>query len=128
MTYNGLKDIGIELTNDSMFNIIKYQDNNIHPILQAAITLIFFTNDVELRNDYNGLYHIIGSSNNNIIDNLEMDLVDLGFKLLDKLKPVYPEISKITVTPIISREQLQITLDIAVQDQLLTTTIYKEYL
>lgn len=124
MSLNKYKDISFRLDNNSVFNIINYKENNIHPILQAAITLIFFTKDEEFRSEYGGIYHLIGGANSNIQDDLELDLAHMSFAITEALQQTYPEVSKTDFIVTIQDSTLTIDLNITVSDGVLTSTIY----
>lgn len=124
MSSKKLKDIGLKLDDNSMFNIINYKESTIHPILQAAITLIFFTNDTEFRSEYNGLYHLVGQANNNIINDLDLDLAHMSFAITEALQQTYPEVIKTEFETVIEGSTLSIDLDITITNEVLSTTIY----
>lgn len=127
MTTKRYKDLGLQLNGNSMFEITNYTTSEMHPILQAAITLIFFTNDPSLREEYNGMYNIIGHSNSSI-ENIEMEFADIGFRIYDILKETYPEITKVSIEPIVDRANIQISININTDTEYLSTILYKEEL
>lgn len=128
MSVNNLKDISLQLDDNSMFNIIGYKQNTLHPILQAAVTIIFFTNNEEFRSEYNGLYHLVGQANNNILNDLDLDLAHMSFAVLDALKETYPEVLKVEFIPEIEGNKLVISINITTTDDYLTTIIYNKEL
>jgi hypothetical protein len=124
MLSSNLKDIGLQLNDHSMFEMINYKNSNLHPILQAAITLVFFTMDETFRSEYDGIYHLIGQANNNIMADIELDLSQMSFTLNKALKETYPEVLKTEFETSVDGSHLYVTLTVTTSEDTLSTVIY----
>lgn len=121
----GKKDIGLKLdSTGGSFSIINQADSDIHPLLQAAVTLLFFSQDTVLRREFDGIYHIVGQSNNNINNSLDMELAALSFELTDILKQEYPEVIKTEFEIFIDGYAINIILNIQTTEELISGIIY----
>jgi hypothetical protein len=124
MSSSKLKDIGLCLNDKSIFDIISYKNNTIHPILQAAVTIMFFSPDTEFRGEYNGIYHLLGQANSAILPDLELDLSHISFALTQALQQTYPEVLKTEFITTITGSTLNIVLNISTTDDTLSTVVY----
>lgn len=120
------RDIGLRLSpTGNSFDIVN-QDPSIPEELQAAITLLFFSNDFNMRGNFNGLYNLVGNSN--AVQSIELDLADISFKLTEALKEIYPHIISTRFEVTINGSYINIQLIINTDKESITDLIYSREL
>lgn len=120
-----LTDIGLSLdTNRKGFTIIDQSDTDMPPIIQAAITILFLSNNESFRTSFEGLYNIIRGTNNNVIEALRLELAEVSFKLTEALQQTYIEVESTDFETEIEDELLRITLNIKTTTDIVSSVIY----
>lgn len=120
------RDIGLRLSpTGNSFDIVN-QDPSIPEELQAAITLLFFSNDFNMRGNFNGLYNLVGNSN--AVQSIELDLADISFKLTEALKETYPHIASTRFEVTINGSYINVQLTINTDKESITDLIYSREL
>ena len=120
-----LTDIGLKLdANRKGFTITDQSDTDMPPIIQAAITILFLSNNEPFRTSFEGLYNIIGSANNNIIEALRLELAEASFRLTEALQQTYIEVESTDFETEIEDGVLRITLNIKTTTGIVSSVIY----
>lgn len=118
-----VRDINLDLSEDAKsFSIVN--KSQIHPLARAAITLLFFSPDSEMRQSFSGLYHIIGKYNDNSIDEIDMDLAAMSFSLTEYLQQSYPEVLSTSFDIKTNQYSIDIILTIVTADETISQNLY----